>query len=117
MSIVENSLMLTGFFEAEVLVALLLHRFDHPLAENSEFRLALLERASEILQEAVAGEKVVEELEPQDVNFIAALWLAESVQLDYDRECSRDERQRRDSWLSSVRQYLPSCFCDPDELE
>ena len=49
----ERSLAICSLFESEVLVWLLLRSWDHPLAEDADFRNQLLETAAAVLDTAV----------------------------------------------------------------
>ena len=49
-SVAKLSLQLTGLFEAEVLVELMLRQWKHPLADQTEFRDQLLEQAADVLR-------------------------------------------------------------------
>jgi hypothetical protein len=51
-----------------------------------------------------------------NVNFVAAMWYAESVSLGQEGQIDESERERRNAWLDSVIKALPSCFCNPDLL-
>lgn len=115
-SVAELSLQLTGLFEAEVLVELLLRRWNHPLAAQEEFRNALLENATEVLQAAVAGEIVMEDMKPEHIGLITAICIAERTALNADNRISVAELSVRQAWLDAVCRALPSCFCDPDLL-
>jgi hypothetical protein len=115
-SIAKRSLRLTGCFEAELLVSLLLAKWNHPLASDSEFSLALLESAAEVLQASVHGERLFQEISPANVNLIAALWYAEATTLSADPSIASVERTSREAWLEALRRSIPSCFCEPDLL-
>ena len=116
-SIAQECLRFTGLFEAELLTELILRFWQHPLADNSEFRSGLLESAAEVLQASVDGERLFDELEPQNVNFVAALWYAESVSVSEPGEMSASEQAQRTQWLSTLTKVLPSCFCNPELLD
>ena len=115
-SIARECLRFTGLFEAELLTELLLRFWKHPLADNSEFRSGLLESAAEVLQASVDGERLFDEVEPKNVNFVAALWYAESVSVSAPGEMSASEQAQRAQWLSTLIKVLPSCFCNPELL-
>ena len=115
-SISEWSLRFTGVFEAELLVQLMLREWRHPLASDEAYRESLLESAAEILRASIAGERVIDELEPRNVNLVAALWIAEAMTLESDPTIPLEQRRGRDTWMTLVRRALPSCFCDPDFL-
>ncbi len=115
-SIAQVSLSFTGISEAEILVTLMLREWKHPLADNPEFRNALLESAAEVLRASVSGELLLAELSPDNVNLIAAIWIAENSTLDRDAAISAQERMARRAWLEAVRRGIPSCFCNPDDM-
>lgn len=69
--------------------------------------------AAEVLNRSQAGEQFFEDIQPADMNLVAALWYAESCQV---AAVGEPEKQMRQDWLARVRRALPSCFCDPGEL-
>ena len=107
----------TGLFEAELLTELMLRYWDHPLADDREYRSALVEATAEVLRSSADGEKLFEDLKPQNVNFVAAMWYAETMTVDSPREVSAKERRLRQQWLDKIQRAIPSCFCNPDMLE
>lgn len=118
-SIASLSLRLSGLYEAELLVELMLRYWKHPLAEDADFRNSLLERAAEVLRTAVQGQPLLEGLPAEKTNLVAAIWYAEWASLgaegsggDADSALSNHRR----GWLETVRHALPSCFCSPDLL-
>lgn len=113
MSIAKTCLRLSGLFEAELLVELMLRYWKHPLADNRDFRNNLLERAAEALREAVRGIQLIEGVPARDLNLVAAVWYGEWNALSSGEE---DPSGRRQAWLKAVRRAVPSCFCDPDRL-
>jgi len=114
-SIAEKCLDLTSLFEAELLVRLMLRNWKHPLADDLEFANNLLETASEALRTAAGGEQLIEELPAKSLNFVAAVWYAETCALESD-EHDPATADARNEWLFAVRRALPSCFCDPSDL-
>jgi hypothetical protein len=115
-SIAEKSLGITSLFEAELLVRLMLRNWRHPFADDEDFASALLENASQALRDAAQGTQLIETVPATDLNFVAAVWYAESC----DVEQGEGEAQglpARKAWLSAVRRALPSCFCDPSDLQ
>ena len=116
-SVANACLRFTGLFEAELLTELLLRFWHHPLAENADFRSGLLEAAAEVLRASAEGERLFEELDPQNVNFVAAVWHAESVSIMEPGEMTVPERELREKWLDSLLKAVPSCFCNPDLLK
>jgi hypothetical protein len=114
-SIAQKSYDLTSLFEAEVLVRLMLRRWEHPYAEDDDFANHLLENASLALREALEGKQVIETLPAESLNFIAAIWYAERCAIE-DGGNDTDTLAARNAWLASVRRALPSCFCDPSDL-
>ena len=111
-SVAQMCLDLTGLFEAEVLVKLMLHRWQHPYVADDEFANGLLENAAQLLRMAVSGEGSPPGIPAESLSLIAAIWWAEQLQLTAN---SLDLEQRR-KWLDAVRRALPSCFCDPGDL-
>jgi hypothetical protein len=115
-SIAKACLRFTGLFEAELLTELLLRYWDHPLADDREYRNGLLEGTAEVLRASAAGERLFDELQPSNVNFVAALCYTESITVGSPGEISAKERRLRKQWLTKVQRAIPSCFCDPDRL-
>jgi hypothetical protein len=114
MSVAEESLRLTGLFEAEVLLELMLRFWDHPFCNDRAFRNELLERAVEILRLAVSGTSVLADVSAANMNFIAAVWCAELSSVSGPGNAPKVRRRQR--WLDAVRRAVPSCFCDPGLL-
>lgn len=114
-TIAEQSLDLTGMFEAEILCRLVLREWKHPLSENPEYRNHLLEAAADILQSSVSGEALIDDVSPQHMNLIAAMWLSECTALG-DESIPSEERSARRQWLGEIQRALPSCFCNPEFL-
>jgi hypothetical protein len=115
-SIAKACLRFTGLFEAELLLELLLRQWKHPRADDADFRSGLLEAASEILRASIAGDRLVDSLKPRNMNFIAAIWYAESVSIQSPSDVPPDEINARQQWLNAIARSLPSCFCDPNLL-
>ena len=113
MSLAKKCLAFSGLFEAEVLVELMLRYWEHPLAANAEFRNSLLESACEVLRSSIAGQRLVEDIPPKQMNFVAAVWYVEWNALN-SRQAERKSQRRK--WLDRVRKAIPSCFCPPDRL-
>ncbi len=106
---------MTGLFEAEVFVRLLLWRWKHPYADDEEFANGLLEDAASALQSACEGAEMIEGMPPKSLNFIAAVWYAEQCSINSE-ERDPVTRKAREDWLFAIRHGLPSCFCDPSDL-
>ncbi len=117
MSIAQESLRLTGLFEAELLVELMLRYWRHPYADDVGFRQDLLEAAAEVLKASVADQQLLQEIAPQNMSLVAAVWYAESSSLDAAASLSTANNNERREWTEMVRRSVPSCFCDPDLLE
>jgi hypothetical protein len=115
-SIAQKSLEITSLFEAEILVRLMLWRWGHPLADDEEFADGLLEDASSALAEAAQGVQLIEGVPATELNFVAAVWYAENCAVGQGGNDPDTVEQRR-AWISAVRRALPSCFCDPADLE
>lgn len=114
-SIAERSLDMAGLFEAEVFVRLMLKVWKHPFAENNDFAEGMLEAAAEALAASTRGQQLIEEIPPADFNFVAAVWYAEQCALQSDYADPKASKARI-KWLSTVRRTLPSCFCNPSDL-
>jgi hypothetical protein len=113
MTLTEKCLEVSGLFEAELLIELMLRYWSHPLAEDEEFRNALLEGAADVLRSCIGGEQVLEDIPPDQMNLVAAVWYVEWTTLNNGKE---DPQGQRRFWLEKVRQAVPSCFCPPDSL-
>jgi hypothetical protein len=77
MALVEESLRCAGLYEAELLLELMLRFWQHPRAQDEDFRNELLEQAAEALRRSSSGERLLEDVPPGDMNLVAALWYAE----------------------------------------
>lgn len=113
MSVAKKCLAFSGLFEAEVLIELMLRYWQHPLADDREFRNDLLESTAEVLRSCVAGEQVLEDISPEHTNFVLAVWYTEWNALASGED---DPQGQRQAWLERVRKSMPSCFCPPDQL-
>jgi hypothetical protein len=116
MSVAKASFNMTGLFEAELLVELMLRYWKHPRATDREFRTELLEHAAEALRAALAGEELILGLPPKSLNLVAAVWYVEWHSLTADPQKLTSIRKRWKKWLEAVRRAVPSCFCNPDLL-
>jgi hypothetical protein len=114
MSIAKESLRMTGLFEAEVLVELMLRHWKHPLAKDRDFCAQVLEAAASALRSAAKDQQLLENVPAKQMNLIAAIWYVESVSLQADPQISKTQLRAREKWLQSVRRALPSCFCPED---
>ena len=114
-SVAEKCLEITSLFEAELLVRLMLRNWGHPFAEDEEFAAGLLEDASEALRYALQGEMLIEGVPPASLNLVAAVWYAEQCAVDSEGNDPATIEARK-AWLTAVRRTLPSCFCDPTDL-
>ncbi len=113
MSVAKKCLAFSGLFEAELLLELMLRYSAHPLASDGEFRNNLLEGAAGVLRSSVAGQKLIEDIPPEHMNFIASVWYAEWNALASEAE---DPGGQRQAWLESIQKAIPSCFCTPENL-
>ncbi len=113
-SVAAGCLAMTGLFESEVLLRLLLVQFDHPSSDDDDFNNDLLEQAAIILRKAVNGEPQVPGLPAPATNFIAAIWEAERRAISATPRLPQREARRQ--WLETVRRTFPSCFVPPDDL-
>ncbi|MDP6445675.1 MAG: hypothetical protein QGG36_22115 [Pirellulaceae bacterium] len=114
-STAERSLDICQLFEAEVLLHLLLTQWQHPLASDDEFRNALLESATDALRSACDGARLIDDIPPHQMNFIAAVWCVESQQVAAAGAAAAHCEQRL-AWLDQIQRALPSCFCNPELL-
>ncbi len=115
--VAKESLRITGLFESELLTELLLRQWGHPLATDPDFRMGLLEGASDILHASIDGERLLEDVPPGEMNLVAAIWVAEWTTISSDPSIDSHERSLRQKWLESVRRSVPSCFCSHDLLD
>jgi hypothetical protein len=115
-SIAKACLRLTGLFEAELLTELILKHWNHPLADDGDFRSALLEVAAQVLRASIDGQRLFDDINPQNVNLVAALWYSESVTVESPEPDDRGTIDDRRKWLETVRRSIPSCFCNPEHL-
>jgi hypothetical protein len=104
---------LSGLFETELLLELMLRFWVHPFADDTDFRTQLLESAIELLKESVNGRELLEGIPPDHVNLVVAIWLAEWISLNQPGAEQADERK---SWLDKVRKAIPSCFANQGDL-
>ena len=116
MTIARLSLKYSGLFEAELLLELMLRFWKHPLAADREFRNNLIECAAEALRAAIKGIVLIDGLDPNSTNFVAAVWYSEFMAVDSGGHDLEGDFPERRQWLENVRKSLPSCFCDPDDL-
>ncbi len=115
-SIAKGCWRFTGLFEAELLTELTLRHWGHPCASDPDHRSSLLESAAEVLRASIRGERLFEDIDPPNVNFIAALWYAEQLALQQGDDISKSELSERKRWLQRLQKAVPSCFCNPDLL-
>src|SRR5262245_3796114 len=113
-SIAERCYALSGLYEAELLVELMLRHWGHPMAADSDFRNELLESAVEVLKSSISGEELVEGVPPKQVNLVTAIWFAEWSSVSGG---SSEQIEQRKLWLETVKRHIPSCFSDQDALE
>ena len=111
----QQCLTVCALFEAELLLALMLEKWRHPYADDESFRREILEAATELLQvasEESCSEVFMEGLSAQDMNFVSVIWYVEWNSI----QGTTADRRQREIWLRTIRQTLPSCFCQPNEL-
>lgn len=104
-----------SLFESEVLLQLMMERWQHPFADNESYRSGLLESATELLSTAAeksCAQVFIESLTAQDMNFVAAVWYCEWCGIQDDRE----QYEARQKWLNEMRSSLPSCFSSAELL-
>jgi hypothetical protein len=115
-SIARESHRFTGLFEAELLARLMLWKWGHPCADDEGFVNDLVEGAAEVLRRCDReNERFFDDVDPHHMNFVAAAWYVEWAALSASPEVDPDGR--RQAWLDAVRHALPSCFCDPKDLQ
>ena len=115
--IAKESLRITGLFESELLTELILRQWNHPLANDSDYRMGLLEGAADVLHACINGEQLIEGVPPEEMNLVAALWVAEWTTLTSDPFIDEPERDLRRIWLDTIRRSVPSCFCNQELLD
>lgn len=115
--IAKTSLNFTGLYESELLVELMLRYWNHPNADDADFRNSLLETAAEALRAAVAGQPLIEGIPPGQMNLVSAIWFAEWNRIENDTDVSGEERTVVVAWLATIRRSVPACFCDQQFLE
>jgi hypothetical protein len=113
MFVAKKCLAFSGLFEAELLIELMLRQWQHPLAADKDFRNELLENAANVLRSSVDGQRLIEDIPPRQMNFVAAVWYVEWNALAADAE---DPLGQRKAWLDAVKKSIPSCFCNPNRL-
>lgn len=117
MCIADDSFRFCQMFEGELLTELMLRYWEHPLAADAEYRSGLIENAAKAIRMSMNGEKLIEGLQPSQMNFVAAVWYAEWASLQIaSSEVPAAELHQREAWLKALRQAVPSCFCDQSEL-
>lgn len=115
-SIALTSLKFSGIFESELVLELMLRFWNHPFANDRDFREMLLETAVEALRASVGGSMLFEKLSPENVNLVAAIWYAEASFITEPDSSELQYLEMRKAWLQQVQRALPSCFCNPDSL-
>lgn len=117
MSVASNAYRFCCSFQGELLVELMLRYWEHPFCEDRDFRNQLLESAADVLRASMGGECLLDGIPPDQVNFVAAVYYAESASTQSPSvRGSTEELEERLRWLQKVRSALPSCFCDQDDL-
>ncbi|MDI6448636.1 hypothetical protein [Anaerobaca lacustris] len=117
MSIAGDSLRFCQMFEGELLAELMLRYWEHPRADDADYRNGLIENAAAAIRASMDGNKLMEDIEPSQMNFVAAVWYAEWAGLQSESsEISATDLRLRESWLETVRRAMPSCFCNQDDL-
>ncbi len=117
MSVVQTAYTFCSSFEGELLLELMLKYWYHPLCEDADFRNQLLESAAEVLKASMDGEHLLEDVPPEQVNFVAAVYYAESSSTQsLATHVASEQIEARLRWLETVRRTLPSCFCDQEDL-
>lgn len=117
MTLAEDALKFDSVFEGELLTQLMLIQWGHPLADDAEFLSELIESAAEVLQASIDGETLIEDLPPEAMNLVAAIWYAEWSRTEDAEDQDAVQTKDRRAWLNNVRHALPSCFCNPEMLD
>jgi len=115
----ERSLGICPLFESELLTELMLRYWNHPLAENQEFREQLLEAATGVLQTAAEESRdgvFIQGMPSTEMNLVAAIWYVEHCAIEDAETSGAEEIKERLRWLCTVRRALPSCIRDPSDL-
>ncbi len=95
----------------------MLKYWKHPLCDDSDYRNQLLESAAEVLKASIGGETLFESIPPDQVNFVAAVYYAESAFTQSpSTQGANEQLEERELWLEVIRRTLPSCFCDQGKL-
>lgn len=105
---------IAGTFEFELLIELILRYWEHPFADDPEFRNTLFEEAAVVLRQSSDGVSFGE-LPPKEVNLVFAIWHVESSFVS--NETNLETKKMREKWLATIKQRLPSCFCSQDLLD
>ena len=117
MTVVKTAYKFCSSFEGELLLELMLKYWKHPLCDESDFRNQLLESAAEALRASIGGETLFESIPPDQVNFVAAVYYAESAFVQSpSAEGANEQLAERVRWLEVIRRTVPSCFCDQGSL-
>ncbi len=114
-SLPERSLAFCDLFEAELLLELMFRYWQHPCADDPEYRNHVLESAASVLAEAARGVIHIQDLPPEKMNLVAAVFYVERCAAAEPSE-SPMVAESRVEWLERVHRALPSCFCDPDTM-
>ena len=104
---------ITGTFEFELLIELMLRYWEHPFAAHDDYRNTLFEDVATVLRQAAEG-KSFGGMPPKEMNVVFAVWYVESSLLEGEAE--GETNARREQWLATIRKSLPSCFCEQDRL-
>jgi hypothetical protein len=115
----EKCLAMCALFESELLIWLMLRNWNHPFAEDRDFRSQLLESATDVLAAAVGQGNhptFLEGVPAKDMNLVAAVWYCECLAVEHLHSSDNEECLARTDWLDKVRRALPSCFCAVDDL-
>ncbi len=110
---VDRATRFAGSFEAELLLELMLRYWEHPFADDEEFRASLLDSVAGVLLASADGKQLISEVPADDMSFVAAVWYVESTsKMDEGSNLA----ELRSEWLSRLRRAVPSCFCAEDDL-
>lgn len=108
-NLARRCLAICPLFKAELLLQLMLQAWGHSFVNMENFRPELLKSATELLTVASqesCTEVFIENLAPQEMNLVSALWYSEWCAAQDDPE----ERDPRQQWLNDVRRAFPRVF-------
>lgn len=106
---------ITGTFEYELLIELILRHWQHPFATDENYRNEIMESVALLLSNAAKKKFPIDDMQQNEVNLVFALWYIESLLVINEQDVKL--KKIRQQWLSTINHALPSCFCDQDLLD